>query len=197
VASGSTGLVRHRRPHSRLSDAALLGLAADGDADAYSEFYVRHRGSVVAFLRARTGRSETAADLLAETFVAALESLRSGGQVPPSPVGWVMTIARNKLIDSWRRGRVEDEARRRLGLEPLILTDADVFEIDELSARTDVAVDLARQLPADQFAALAAHVLDERSYEEIARELETSPAVVRKRVSRALRALRTGLGRDA
>jgi RNA polymerase sigma factor (sigma-70 family) len=171
-------------------------LAADGDADAFSEFYVRHRGLVVAFLRQRTGRADVAADLLAETFVAALDWLRSGGALPPSPVGWLMTIARNKLFASWRRRRVEDETRRRLGLEPLILTDENLAEIEDISARTDVALELARRLPADQFAALEAHILAERSYTEIARELETSPAVVRKRVSRALGVLRVALGRD-
>lgn len=181
-------------PHSRLSDAALLALAADGDADAYSEFYVRHRGLVVAFLRQRTGRSDIAADLLAETFVAALDWLRSGGAIPASPVGWLMTIARNKLFGSWRRRRVEDDTRRRLGLEPLILTDRNLTEIDDVSARTNVAVELARRLPPEQFAALKAHILDERPYAEIATELETSEAVIRKRVSRALGVLRTALG---
>jgi RNA polymerase sigma-70 factor (ECF subfamily) len=182
--------------HSRLSDAALLALSADGDADAFSEFYTRHRGLVVAFLRQRTGRPELAADLLAETFVAALDSLRSGGQLPASPVGWLMTIARNKLIDSWRRGRVEDETRRRLGLEPLLLTDQNLREIDEVSSRVDVALELARHLPPEQFAALEAHILEERSYAEIAGELKTSPAVIRKRVSRALNVLRAALGQD-
>jgi RNA polymerase sigma-70 factor (ECF subfamily) len=182
--------------HSRLTDSELLGLAADGDADAFSEFYVRHRGLVVAFLRQRSGRPDVAADLLAETFVSALDWLRSGGAVPVSPVGWLMTIARNKLFGSWRRKRVEDETRRRLSLEPLVLTDDNLAEIDDVSARTDVAVELARALPADQFAALKAHILDERSYAEIATDLETSEAVIRKRVSRGLKFLRGAIGRD-
>lgn len=188
--------MRRQRPHSRLSDATLLALAAEGEGEAFSEFYVRHRGLVVAFLRQRTGQADVAADLLAETFVAALDWLRTGGGLPASPVGWLMTIARNKLIDSWRRGRVEDETRRRLGLEPLTLIDANLLEIDELSARTEVALELARHLPAKQFAALSAYILDEQTYAEIARQLETSPAVIRKRVSRALGALRSGLDRD-
>jgi RNA polymerase sigma factor (sigma-70 family) len=133
---------------------------------------------------------------LAETFVTALAWLISGDPLPASPVGWLMTIARNKLIDSWRRGRVEDATRQRLRLEPLLLSDQDLLEIENIASRTDVALELARRLPAEQFAALEARVLDERSYEEIATDLETSPAVVRKRVSRALNVLRATLGRD-
>jgi len=49
---------------------------------------------------------------------------------------------------------------------------------------------LADLLPADQLQALRARVIDEREYDEIARDLDCSEAVVRKRVSRALSTLR-------
>jgi RNA polymerase sigma-70 factor (ECF subfamily) len=55
-------------------------------------------------------------------------------------------------------------------------------------------------LGADQLAALRARVIDETDYATIARELRTSEAVVRKRVSRALARLRASSakgGRDA
>ena len=134
-----------------------------------------------------------AADLAAETFTAALYSLRSSGQVPANPVAWLITIAHNKLIDSRRRGRVEADTRRRLGLEPLVLDDEALRRVEEMTSATDVALELARQLPPDQFQALQARVLQERDYEDIAAELELSEAVVRKRVSRALRFLRTAM----
>jgi hypothetical protein len=37
-----------------------------------------------------------------------------------------MTVARNKLVDSVRRGQVEQAARERLALEPLTLDDDDL-----------------------------------------------------------------------
>jgi RNA polymerase sigma-70 factor (ECF subfamily) len=43
-------------------------------------------------------------------------------------------------------------------------------------------------------AAVEARIVDEREYEEIARELQVSEAVVRKRVSRGLEALRRQVG---
>ena len=50
------------------------------------------------------------------------------------------------------------------------------------------------QLAPDQRAAVRAHVIDERAYGEIAGELNTSEAVVRKRVSRGLAAMRVRMG---
>jgi RNA polymerase sigma-70 factor (ECF subfamily) len=90
-----------------------------------------------------------------------------------------------------RRGRVADTTRRRLALEPLDLSDRDIAAIEDAAADADVIADLQRALPADQFRALDAHILDERDYADIATELECSQSVVRKRVSRALAQLRS------
>jgi DNA-directed RNA polymerase specialized sigma24 family protein len=81
----------------------------------------------------------------AEKFAAALAAvLDSERELAGEPVAWLMTIARNKLTDSLRRGQVERVARGRLALEPLSLDDEDLRRIDELVDATDVAVELAR-----------------------------------------------------
>jgi RNA polymerase sigma-70 factor (ECF subfamily) len=51
------------------------------------------------------------------------------------------------------------------------------------------------ELPPAERRLVAAHVIDERPYGELADELHTSEAVVRKRMSRGLATLRRGLGR--
>ncbi len=50
---------------------------------------------------------------------------------------------------------------------------------------------LIQQLPVEQRNALVARIINERSYEEIAAELRCSKSVVRQRVSRGLRTLRS------
>jgi DNA-directed RNA polymerase specialized sigma24 family protein len=68
-----------------------------------------------------------AADLAAETFAGALQSLpgyhRPGAG---SARGWLFTIASNKLADSARRGAVVDRSRRELGLPVRELTDPEL-----------------------------------------------------------------------
>ena len=78
------------------------------------------------------GDPELAADLAAETFAAALVAARRfrGGGAPAS--AWLVGIARNVLAGSVRRSRVEDRARRRLGMEPIALDDELLARIERL-----------------------------------------------------------------
>lgn len=175
----------------RSTDGELLERTRAGDREAFGVLYERRHEFVLAFLFKRTRDPEVAMDLMAETFAAALIALADR---PPaitgSAVPWLVTIARNSLIDSYRRGRVESAARRRLALEPIQISDSDIDWVLHSAAETDVLLRLSDELPADQFEALRARILDERGYGEIARELECSESVVRKRVSRAIATLR-------
>jgi RNA polymerase sigma-70 factor, ECF subfamily len=176
-------------------DRALQARTRAGDAEAFGEFYRARRGAVLAFLRPRVASAELAADLMCETFAAALAAVHDRQrELPGVPVAWLITIARNQLIDSVRRGRVEDGARRRLALQPLPLRDHDIDAIEEAAAEADLITELEAALAADQLYAFIARVLEDRSYEDIAVELQCSPSVVRKRVSRALAHLRSSRG---
>jgi RNA polymerase sigma factor (sigma-70 family) len=168
------------------SDDELLTV---GGADGFATFYRRHVDSILRYHARSTGNAEVAADLTAETFAAALEAkhrFRPGG--PPAQ-SWLFSIAMRKLADYRRRGYAEDRARRRLGMERVDPTDADLRRIEWLAGDVDVT-SLVEELPADQRHAVIAHVLSERGYVEIAEELAISPAGVRKRVSRGLASLR-------
>jgi RNA polymerase sigma-70 factor (ECF subfamily) len=174
-----------------ITDGELLKRTRCGDRDAFGVLYERRHELVLAFLLKRTRNPEVAMDLMAETFAAALLALADRPPViDGSAAPWLLTIARNSLIDSYRRGQVESAARRRLALEPVQITDSDVDRVLRIAAETDLLLRLAEELPADQFDALRARVLDGRGYAEIAQQLKCSPSVVRKRVSRAIVALR-------
>ncbi len=172
-------------------DEELLGRARAGDAQAFEAVYRRQYPVVLAFLAKRVAEPELAADLLAETFAALFVLVRDPARpLPELAVAWLLLTARHLLIDSYRRGQVESAARRRLAMRPIILEDSDLVRIQEISAETSLVEELAVQLPPEQLQALCARVLDERDYPSIAGELRCSEAVVRKRVSRALRTLR-------
>jgi RNA polymerase sigma factor (sigma-70 family) len=168
--------------------------ATPEDPEAFGVFYRRHVDAVLAFFRVRTGDPELAADLMAETFAAALLAAPRFKRRREPAAAWLFTIGRRKLIDSWRRGKVEDAARRKLGLEPIELDDGGLARVDSLvdEERDPLPlIELMNRWPADQQEALRMRVLDEREYADIARELECSEAVVRQRVSRAARGLRS------
>jgi len=83
-----------------------------------------------------------------------------------------------------------------LGIESLVLTDEDLSEVDKLidEARGETpAIAAFSDLPPEQSAAIRARVLEEEEYADIAARLRCSPAVVRQRVSRGLRAMRATL----
>ncbi len=111
-------------------------------------------------------------------------------ELPRQPVAWLFTIAHHLCVDSYRRGQVEAAARQRLALERVELDDEDIERITQVLDSTDLHVHLLQALPPEQFDALCARVLEERRYIDIAQELRCSPAVVRMRVSRALKTLR-------
>lgn len=163
------------------------------DPDAFAAFYRRHERGVATFLMRRTGRAELAADLTSEVFAAALIAWRRGGEPATNEQAWLYGIAQHKLTDSYRRGRVEDEARVKLGMRPTVINDESLRAIAALTAETP-ALELVAALPEEQRAAVTGRVLEERSYDELAASLGLSEQVVRKRVSRGLARLRAVIG---
>jgi RNA polymerase sigma factor (sigma-70 family) len=175
------------------TDEQLISAIASGDQQAFAVFYRRHVDALIAFFRRRVPTPEHAFDLTAETLaIVALRPLDYRGEGPA--VAWLYGIARNLLRNSLRQGRIEDEARQRLGAEPTPLTDADLVAVEDRAAAGSEALDAAlADLPESMRRALLARVVDEREYPDIAGELGCSEHVVRQRVSRGLARLRTGL----
>jgi RNA polymerase sigma-70 factor (ECF subfamily) len=176
--------------HSNDRDAQLLVRSAAGDGVAFGILYRRYLPLVLRWCWSQTGDRELAADLSSEVFAAALIHAHRYRAEQGPPIAWLLGIARNKLLESRRAGRVESRARRRLGLAVVELTDDDLARVEELSSLDSAAVELAAQLPDEQRRAVLGRIVEERSYEQLAAELRCSPAVVRKRVSRGLNALR-------
>lgn len=175
---------------TRDDEQLLVDIRSTSAGASFAVFYQRHERAVLAFFRRRVSSPELAADLTAECFAQALASRRRfRDRGSGSALAWLFGIATNLLRRSYEKGRVEDRARRELGLHTLELTTAQIELVDALGAES--AVDETLQLlPAEQRTAIRARIIDERSYREIADTLSCSEAVVRQRVSRGLGALR-------
>lgn len=182
------------------SDAELVRQTAGGSPEALGELYERHEALVAGFLISRTRDRELAADLTAETFATAALAAARFRDDGHGAAGWLVGIARNLLSRSRRRGAVERRARERLGIEAVAVGDNSLERVEALLDAKDpdnpYLLALAG-LPAEQRAAIEAHVLEERSYAEVAAHFGVAEATVRQRVSRGLARLRTSFPGDA
>lgn len=178
------------------SDAVLLA-GTRADPDAFAAFYRRYERLILGYLLRRTGDPEIAADLTAEVFAAALGAAARYRPESPTAVAWLLTIATRTLASSRRRGRVETRARRRVGIrDGVSFSCGELKRIEALASLDGQSLALLDALPEGQREAVRAHVLDERSYGDIAGELQTSQLVIRKRVSRGLSTLKRQLEQE-
>ena len=172
--------------YGRLTDDELLAATRD-DAEAFGAFYERHARATLTFLARRCDDRETALDLTAEVFAAALAA--SGryrpGEAPAR--AWLFGIAQNKLAELHRGRARADAVRRRLGMPRLTFGDAALERVEEIiDAAGSGYLDGLGSLTAAEQAAITARVIDERAYSEAADAAGTSEATIRKRVSRGL-----------
>jgi DNA-directed RNA polymerase specialized sigma24 family protein len=84
------------RSWTDVSDEALLARAVRERA-AFAVFYERHERDVLGFFGAVTRRPESAADLTAETFAAALDGVARFDPERGSARMWLFGIARNDV----------------------------------------------------------------------------------------------------
>src|SRR3954447_5536098 len=171
------------------SDDALLSSA---EVEDFGLFYDRYVRALLAFFQRRVGEPEVAADLTAETFAAALIARGHYRPQTASAAGWLFAIAQHKLLDYQRRGSAEMRMRRRLGIERRAVSAEDAETIRWLGEQA--AAELIENLPSEQRDAIRAHVLEDRTYAEIAGSQALCEATVRQRVSRGLRRLRKRAG---
>jgi RNA polymerase sigma-70 factor (ECF subfamily) len=114
---------------STLSENALTTPARD-TAEAVAR---RGYGKLVAYLAARTGDVAGAEDALADSFAAALTDWAQNG-IPRNPEGWLITVARRRMIDAARRRRGAADAADHLQLiaEELAGTETNEMQDDRL-----------------------------------------------------------------
>jgi len=70
---------------------------------------------VYGYLLSRCGQKALAEDLTAETFLAAVDTVRRD---QPVTVGWLIGVARHKLVDHWRRLAREERSLALVRAEP-------------------------------------------------------------------------------
>ncbi|HZF55555.1 MAG TPA: sigma-70 family RNA polymerase sigma factor [Polyangiaceae bacterium] len=167
----------------------LCARARAGDRDAFRALYAELYGPVAKFVARRIGRREDAEDLVAKIFHKLLERLPEIDQARGSVRMFVLSMARNAVIDHvrTRRGAVP--------IEDVLLVDEAGTPLDALLREEDLR-DLRAvllELPDDTREMLALRYGDGLRHGEIAELYGINVAAVKQRFSRALRALRERL----
>ncbi|WP_236197177.1 RNA polymerase sigma factor [Pseudomonas glycinae] len=84
------------------SDESLLARYREGDGKAFEILYARHRQSLYRFLLGLSGKPELADEVFQETWLSLIRST-SQPQGRATFRTWLFQIARNRLIDHWRK----------------------------------------------------------------------------------------------
>jgi RNA polymerase sigma-70 factor, ECF subfamily len=153
----------------------------------FESLYAANHGPILGYALRRTASPDDAADILAETFLAAWRRL---DELPSGDDGrlWLYGVARRVLANHYRGERRRSALADRLRAE---LTSSYVPpEFDGESARVAAAL---RRLPERQRELLALNAWEGLDYGEIAVVLGCSRNAVRIRLHRARAALAAGL----
>ncbi len=141
------------------------------------------------YLVHRCGDPAVAEDLTSETFLAAVDALNRDA-VPDLTIGWLVGVARHKLVDHWRRRERDHRRLTAIAGGRNESVDPWVEVIDILRVR-----DLLERLGAHHRSALTLRYLDGLSVPEtaavLARTVDATEALL-VRARRALRALYEG-----
>lgn len=139
---------------------------------------------VYGYLLPRCGSVVVAEDLTAETFMAAVAGVKRG-QVREVTVGWLIGVARHKLVDHWRRMGREQRGLAAVGGDPEDADDPWDEVLDEQAALSALA-----RLSLPQRLALTLRYLDGLSVSEVAEHLGRSVHATETLLVRARVALR-------
>jgi RNA polymerase sigma factor (sigma-70 family) len=176
--------------YSDRSDLALLHDLID-PAESFAAFYRRHVAGVIRFAASRGLDADAAADVVSDTFVAALEARDRYRPEREDAMLWLLAIACRRTVDMRRREGREKRRFQRLQSEAIVLTQGDRDSYRRLLESDGPSLDALADLPAPMQQAIRARVIEHHEYSEIAAALGLSQPATRQHVSRGLARLRT------
>jgi len=88
---------------SKNNPEKLMERAKNGDAEAFSRLYEIYFAPVFHYIYLRVKDKETAEDLMQDIFLKIFRSIRNYQKEGISPLAYFFTVARNRVIDYWRK----------------------------------------------------------------------------------------------
>lgn len=153
---------------------------------ALSRLYRLHAPQIFGLVLGRSGSRAVAEEVMAQTFEAAAVQF-ARGRSDDVTHGWLVTVAKRRLVDHWRRKRRQADLLGRLNPG-----DGDGAVPSSVDPDLWAAVD---SLAPNQRAVLVLRYVDDWSVAEIAEGLEMSYRAAESLLARARASLRTAMQR--
>jgi RNA polymerase sigma-70 factor (ECF subfamily) len=163
------------------SDEQLQARDASVKRERLAELFESTFDDLFRYCLARTANRVVAEEAASEAFLAAARTIAAGRG--PVDRAWLFVTARNRIVDGWRRS---ERQRRRLANLANLRCDVEDGS-DEAGRVGEVVVEVMRQLPERQRAALALRYLDDCTVGEVAAELEIEYTAAESLLARARR----------
>lgn len=152
------------------------------DQQEVGELYSQHHGWLRNWLRGKLGCPDTAADIAQDTFVRLMAGSRNVGF--DRPRAYLTTIARNLVVDHWRRMELEKAYLAAVALrdEAEVPSEEERLLILESLMRIDAAL---AALPKATRKIFLLSQLDGLTYAAIATQLKMSEITVKRHMRKA------------
>ena len=173
--------MENENPRRLDMDSKTVQRALEGNQSALAQIYDTYAKPIYRYHHSRVGNAPDAEDLTAQTFLAVLESL-TRYQHRDNFTAWIFQIARNKLMDHFRKNHNQGEIHESV-VDP---AQGDVLEAvvrDESRARLKSLLHL---LDEEERELIRLRYTAELSFVEIAQLLGRKEDAVRKAIRRIL-----------
>jgi RNA polymerase sigma-70 factor, ECF subfamily len=182
------------------TDAELVRACLQGDRNAWEQVVRQHQQRIFNVAYRFTGKFEEAEDLTQEIFMKVYRTLGSYRSESGMLITWMVRVARNHMIDQYRKHKLERSQTSSLEVE--------YEKVEENPARYDnpsQALDrnekaemihsMLLRVPEDLRQSVILRDLEELSYEEISEMLKLPLGTVKSRINRGRAELARLLGK--
>lgn len=177
--------LREQNSSERLDELARL--VAAGDSDAFDALYHETIDDVFTFVRWQCRDQALAEDVVANVFLKAWKAAASYRQGSRSYRRWLFAIARNEMVDQWRRNK------DMLSIDGLELADRSTDESERPPVDHATVLSAMAKLTPEQREVVVMRFFSEYSHAEIGRALGKREGAVRAQLLRALRQMRKAM----
>lgn len=160
-----------------------------GDYAAFQKLHERHSGRIFSYLRNRIHRKEVVEEVYQMVFMKLHKSKESYDPTYPF-IQWLFVLTKSVLLDYWRKQTHQVDVLSKNPESSFELPQDTTWERKE---KTERALPALEALSPMEQEVVNLRVINELSYQEIARRMNQSQENVRQIVSRTLNKLRKTL----